>query len=94
MDERHERFLPGEGEVNVNSNEFSTTDDDDDARWIGRDDIARGDRVSRRVSAFMASKPRAYANEVRLRRDDATRAPSGATRREREGAGRRRVEER
>ena len=81
--------------MNFNSNEFSTTDDDDDARWTGRDDIANGDRTSRRVSAFMASKPRAYANEVRLRMDDATRAPSGAGRaREREGAGRRRVEER
>lgn len=50
--------------MNFNSNEFSTTDDDDDARWTGRDDIANGDRTSRRVSAFMASKPRAYANEM------------------------------
>tara|TARA_B100000683_G_scaffold40428_1_gene35804 strand:+ start:768 stop:1703 length:936 start_codon:yes stop_codon:yes gene_type:complete len=72
--------------MNFNSNEFSTTDDDDDARWTGRDDITNGDRTSRRVSAFMASKPRAYANEVRLRRDDATRAPSGAGRRARERA--------
>ena len=70
--------------MNFNSNEFSTTDDDDDARWIGRDDIVDGDCEFRRVSAFMASKPRAYANEVRLGRDDATRAPSGATRRARE----------
>ena len=31
--------------MNFNSNEFSTTDDDDDARWTGRDDIANGDRT-------------------------------------------------